>query len=64
MTELVIKNNLHISNLFLYVIVQVCARFGKISRRVWPSHGLYFGDTVGQLKLETDTKQVERCAQT
>ena len=30
---------------FLYVIVQVFARFGKISGRIWLSHGLYFGET-------------------
>ena len=34
---------------YSYVIVQVFARFGKISGRVWSSHGLYFGETVGRL---------------
>ena len=37
--------------LYLYVIVQVFARFGKISGRVWSSHGLYFGETVGRAKI-------------
>ena len=35
----------------LYVIVQVFARFRKISGRVWSSHGLYFGETVGRAKI-------------
>ena len=35
----------------LYVIVQVFARFGKISGRVWSNHGLYFGETVGRAKI-------------
>ena len=37
--------------LYLYVIVQVFARFGKISGRVWSSHGLYFGETVDRAKI-------------
>ena len=36
---------------FLYVIVQIFARFGKISGRDWSSHGLYFGETVGRAKI-------------
>ena len=34
-------------------------RFGKISGRVWSSHGLYFGETVGRAKLNIhgETKQ-------
>ena len=35
----------------LYLILQVFARFGKISGRVWSSHGLYFGQTLGRAKI-------------
>ena len=36
---------------FLYVIVQVFTRLGKISGRVWSSRDLYFSETVGQAKI-------------
>ena len=32
----------HFYHVHIYVIVQVFARFGKISGRVWSNHGLYF----------------------
>ena len=40
-----------VSVVFLYVIMQAFAQFGKISGQVWSSHGLYYGEAVGWAKI-------------